>query len=185
MRAHRNIGLPLLTVALVAAAIALPLPAAADNEPVIVIPGRYDLPVTMYGFNISGAVLEGEWGLNRPGVVTPTIIKPFRPLIFYGSPAERYFPRTGHWSTYYDVPGERYFPRTGHKPRYGRHEIKPPPNRRLPKPAEPYHRSWSSESEPGSATAPTPYGMLPMVVSPQLTQPQRNPAPPHPRPPNP
>ena len=71
MAAHRNLTFVLLAGGLALAALAAPAPALADNEPVIVIPGRAGVPVMMYGVDVSGAVIEGEWGLNRPGVVAP------------------------------------------------------------------------------------------------------------------
>ena len=78
----------------------------------------------MYGVDVSGAVIEGEWGLNRPGVVAPTVILPYMPAPVYPAPGA-------------------YFPATGHKPRVGRLEVIPPANRRLPPPAEPYYRLWT------------------------------------------
>src|SRR6201992_4448701 len=99
MRVHRKIEFALL-VGLMAAA---PQVARADNEPVIVIPGRAGVPVLMYGVDVSGAVIEGEWGLNRPGVVSPTVIM-------------RYW---GH--DVYETPSA-YYPTTGHQPRVGRLE---------------------------------------------------------------
>jgi hypothetical protein len=117
MRTHRNLTSALLAGSLALAAAAVP--AAADNEPVLVIPGRAGVPVMMYGMDVSGAVIEGEWGLNRPGVVAPTVIMPY-----WGHPL-------------YVVPSA-YFPTTGLRPRVGRLEVIPPPNRRLARPAEPY-----------------------------------------------
>src|SRR5262245_59901670 len=147
MAAHRN-----LTSALLAAGLALAGagPAAADNEPVLVIPGRPGVPVMMYGVDVSGAVIEGEWGLNRPGVVAPTVIM-------------RYW---GH--DVFDTPSA-YFPTTGQRPRVGRLEVIPPPNRRLPKQAEPYHQSWGTQSDPYPVTIPTPYDSLPIYVQPQIS----------------
>jgi hypothetical protein len=128
-----------LAVGLLAGMAAAAGAAKAENEPVIVVPGRAGVPVMMNGIDVSGAVIEGDWGLNRPGVVTPTIIM-------------RYWPRE-----LYGVPGA-YFPATGERPRYGRLEVIPPANRRLPPPAERYYRDWGIQSAPGPATLPTPYG---------------------------
>jgi len=160
MAAHRRITSLLAGSLLLAAA----LPAAADNEPVIVVPGRAGVPVMMYGVDVSGAVIEGEWGLNRPGVVSPTVIM-------------RYW---GH--DIYETPSA-YFPTTGVRPRVGRLEVIPPPNRRLPKPAEPYYRSWESHSDPTPATSPTFYDSPPIYVAPQISSHRRpGPVPPHPLP---
>jgi hypothetical protein len=160
MAAHRNLKFVLLAGGLGLAALAAP--ALADNEPVIVIPGRVGVPVLMYGVDVSGAVIEGEWGLNRPGVVAPTVIM-------------RYW---GH--DVYETPSA-YFPTTGQQPRVGRLEVIPPPNRRLPKTAQPYSRSWETHSDPYPATIPAPYDSPPIFVTPQISQ--RRPA--HPPVPHP
>jgi len=161
MRVHCNIQLALL-VGVMAGTVAAP--ALADNEPVIVVPGRPGVPVMMNGVDVSGAVIEGEWGLNRPGVVAPTIIMPYWPPNYYGTAGS-------------------YFPATGHKPPYGRLEINPPPNRRLPPPAQPYFREWNSQSEPGPATLPVPFDPPPIVVAPRMVH--TRPATPRPPPPLP
>ena len=158
---------PKSTLLAVGLALAAAAPAAADNEPVIVIPGRAGVPVMMYGVDVSGAVIEGEWGLNRPGVVAPTVIM-------------RYW---GH--DVYETPSA-YYPTTGQRPRVGRLEVIPPPNRRKPKQAEPYYRSWGTQSDPYPATIPTPYDSMPIYVEPQISRrrPHRAPAP-HPMPKSP
>jgi hypothetical protein len=169
LRAEREFAVALLTGGLMAASFAMP--AAAQSEPVIVVPGRPGVPVLMWGVDISGAVIEGEFGLNRPGQPT-TVIMPY-------------------WQTYqfYAAPPGGYFPSTGHKPRSGRVEVIPPANRPMPSPAEPFYREWQSESAPGPATAPVPYDPPPVIVAPQIggTSPDllpRRPAPvvPQPRP---
>jgi hypothetical protein len=164
MAAHRNLTLWLIAASLMLAARE---PAAADNEPVLVVPGRPGVPVMMYGVDVSGAVIEGEWGLNRPGVVAPTVIM-------------RYW---GH--DVYETPSG-YFPTTGQRPRVGRLEVLPPPNRRLPKPAARYSRSWESHSDPFPATIPPPYELPPMVLAPQIDHRRPAHAPtPHPSPKSP
>ena len=50
----------------------------------------------------------------------------------------------------------RYFPAFGRQPGYGRREIEPPPNRKLPPPAPTYERFWGAESMPLPATIETP-----------------------------
>ena len=84
----------------------------------IVVPGRPGVPIIINGIDASYAVIEGEWGLGKGVQVQPTI---------YGG---RYIdpdPHVGH-----------YYPSAGHMPGYGRLEIEPPANRRLPQPAESY-----------------------------------------------
>ena len=122
-----------------------PSAALAQQGPVIVVPGRPDVPIFENGVNVTWSVVEGEFGLDRPGQVTPTVIYRLPPPVI---------------STYLGAaayePG--YFPRDGRTPGYGRLEINPPPNRRLPPPAQPYRRSWSSEfgADAGRPSKPQP-----------------------------
>jgi hypothetical protein len=138
--------------------------AFAQREPVIVVPGRSGYQVLLWGRDVTGAVLEGEFGLDRPGVVTPTVV-----------PAPGPYP--------YNVgisPGpSSYFPATGQKPRYGRLEVLPPPNRRLPPPAPSFNRSWTSESPHLPANTDPPLYPPPVILAPQLNP---NPARPAPQP---
>ena len=102
----------------------------------IVIPGRPGVPIIINGVDASYAVVEGEWGLGKSEQVQPTV---------YGG---RYIdpdPHVGH-----------YYPSAGHMPGYGRLEIEPPANRRLPQPAESYHQSWSAQSTPLPAQSDVP-----------------------------
>jgi hypothetical protein len=115
------------SVCLVLAAALANDAARADHAPTFVVPGRPGVPVIINGYDASYAVVEGDWGLNRPGHVPPTVIT--GPLI---APAPT-------WHGYY--------PATGRQPGYGRREIEPPPNRRLPPPAPSYYREWSTESQ--------------------------------------
>jgi hypothetical protein len=126
---------------------------AADSGPVIVLPGRHGLPVIINGVDVTGAVLEGDWGLYSPHMVGPTIIIP-DPWRSYRGPSYR-----GGY-----VQGG-YYPAFGHEPGYGRHEIEPPADRRLPPPAPSYHRSWSSQSEPLPASSDPP---VQLNVSPEI-----------------
>ncbi len=152
MRALHKISLAMAAGMLFAvAAIA---PARAQNEPVLVVPGRPGVPVMMYGVDVSGAVIEGEFGLNRPGQVAPTVIMP------YVSPGAL------------PAPGA-YFPSTGQRPPYGRLEVIPP-NRRGPQTGEPYFRTWGSESMPTPATSPTPYDPPAVIVAPPAAQERRS-----------
>lgn len=124
-------------------------PAFAQREPEIVIPGKPGVPVMINGIDASWGVVEGEFGLDRPGAMAPIII--YRPLPV-------------------SVPGATpgYFPKTGRKPGYGRLEIIPPPDQPPPPPAPTYYRSWSSQSAPGPVTEYPQYPMPPVVVSPNV-----------------
>jgi hypothetical protein len=105
----------------------------------------------IYGYDASYTIVEGDWGLDRPGAMPP--------LITYG-------PLIGA-SPYYYGP---YYPRVGRRPGYGRHEVEPPPNRRLPPRAESYHREWSTES--GDVPADLQPAVPPpsMVISPEFNR---------------
>ena len=113
------------------------LPARAADAPVIVIPGKAGVPVIINGYDASYTVVEGDWGLDRPGHVPATIVA--GPLV---SPQQRYY--------------GSYFPAFGRRPGYGRREIEPPANRKLPPPAPTYERFWGAESAPLPATIETP-----------------------------
>jgi hypothetical protein len=102
-------------------------PALAQRSPEIVIPGKPGVPVYINGIDASYGIVEGEFGLDRPGLMAPTVV--YRPLLITNPT---------------DVPG--YYPKNGKRPGYGRLEIIPPPNRPLPPPAPTYYRSWSSSS---------------------------------------
>ncbi len=130
-------------------------PAAAQRTPVIVIPGRPDVPVLMNGIDVSYAVIDGEFGLDRPGSPKTFVYRTFVVPIPVYSP----LPAASDGS---------YFPRTGRRPGYGRLEIKPPADRVLPPPAPTYYRHWSSESDPGPATQYAPAYGAPAVVAPSL-----------------
>jgi hypothetical protein len=122
--------------------------AYADNEPVVVVPGRPGVPVIINGADATGAVVYGDWGLYRPGgaVVIEGGIWP---------PAA--------WAAAPDWP-PHYFPATGRTPAYGRKEIDPGPSRHGPAPA--YHKTWATESDPGPVTEYPPFAPPPVVVAP-------------------
>jgi hypothetical protein len=129
---------------------------AADSGPVIVLPGRHGLPVIINGVDVTGAVLEGDWGLYSPHMVGPTIVPAWVPgWTFQG----KYY--RGRY-----VAGS-YYPAFGREPGYGRREIEPPADRRLPPPAPSFHRSWSSQSDPLPASLDPPVSS-PLIVSPQI-----------------
>jgi len=116
-------------------------PALAQRAPEIVIPGKAGVPVMINGVDASWGIVEGEFGLDRPGLMAPTVI--YRPLLIsYPTAAPR-----------------PYFPKDGKRPGYGRLEIIPPANRALPPPAQSYYRSWSSSSGSSPATIYPAYPM--------------------------
>src|SRR5436853_149152 len=79
-------------------------PARAQTGPVLVIPGRPGIPVIINGYDASYTVVEGDFGLARPGHMQPVIVS--GPLI---APAP--------YST------GPYFPRDNRRPGYGRREV--------------------------------------------------------------
>lgn len=111
-----------LLLAAVCAAV-LAAPARAQTGPVIVIPGKIGVPVTINGVIVDGAVIYGDWGLARPG---------HGELLIEGPVA---------FSAPWDSRG--YYPATGHMPRLGRQEIEPKGHR--PRPTS-FRRDWSIES---------------------------------------
>jgi hypothetical protein len=113
----------------------------------IVIPGRAGVPVIINGVDASYAVVEGEWGLGRNEQVQPTV---------YGGRYIDPVPNVGH-----------YYPSAGHLPGYGRLEVEPPANRRLPQPAESYYQSWSAQSAPLPAQSSVPVEPPPIIYAPQ------------------
>jgi hypothetical protein len=117
----------------------------------LVVPGRPGVPIIVNGVDISYAVVEGDFGLGKGIHMQPTV---------YGGRHVEGEPNVGH---YYPSLG------LGAKPGYGRMEIEPPADRKLPKPAESFHQSWSSQSEPlpAQSTPAVPFYPPPVVVVPQ------------------
>ena len=136
--------------------------ALADGGFEIVIPGRPGVPVIINGVDASYTVVEGDWGLAIRLQPQPTV---------YGGRYIDPVPNVGH-----------YYPSAGHLPGYGRLEIEPPANRKLPPEAESYYRSWSAQSTPQLEIPANP---PPVIVAPQIDydwQHGRHPRPrPHPR----
>jgi hypothetical protein len=118
-----------VVVALASFALA-PALARADSGPVIVIPSRPGIPVIINGRDASYAVVEGDWGLSRPGAVPVTVIGGSLVL-----PNEVYRRRNS------------YIPKYGRAPERGRYEVEPAADRALPEPAESFSRSWSTSSD--------------------------------------
>jgi hypothetical protein len=125
--------------------------ASADSGPVIVIPGRPGVPIIINGIDASYAVVEGDWGLARGTHVQPTV---------YGGRYVDPEPHVGH-----------YYPSLGHAPGYGRLEIEPPANRKLPPRAESFHQSWSAHSDPIPAQSDVPQTPPAVIVAPEIGSP--------------
>ena len=122
-------------------------PAFAQREPEIVIPGRLGVPVIINGVDASWGVVVGEFGLDRPGVMAPTVI--YRPLLI---------------SVPDFVPG--YFP-------HGKTRLWPPRNRAAARAAEAASGAdlLSQLVEPvraGPVTDYPSYPMPPVVVAPTI-----------------
>ncbi len=122
---------------------------AGGCAPIIVIPGRADVPVVIDGYDAAYAVVEGDCGLSRPGHVHPRIVS--GPVIIPGPAYER-----------------GYYPSYGRRPGYGRYEIQPPANRALPPPAQSYRRDWTTQSDPFPATLDPPANPPPVIVAPRF-----------------
>jgi hypothetical protein len=120
--------------------------AFADSGGVIAIPGRPGFPVLINGRDATYAMVEGDWGLSRGVHVQPTVY--------------------GGWDHYEAPPVGHYYPSLGHRPGYGRLEIQPPANRKLPQPAESYHQSWSARSAPPAPQQAVPDYPPPVIVAP-------------------
>jgi len=138
-----------LALAVLAVSCMLAAPVRAQHEPVIVVPGKPGVPVIINGQDASYAVVEGDWGLERPGHMAPTVI--YGPVAISGSP------------------GGGYYPYTGRRPRRGRYEVWPPPDRELPPPAPSYHRSWSTQSDASvPVTTYPPFDPPPVILAPEI-----------------
>jgi hypothetical protein len=116
----------------------------------LVIPGRPGVPILLYGVDISYAVVEGSFGLGKGVQNQPTV---------FGGRYVDIEPNVGH-----------YYPSMGLRPGYGRLEIEPPANRKLPRPAASYHQSWSVQSAPQPPQPAQPEVPLyppPVIVAPR------------------
>jgi len=110
----------------------------------IVIPGRPGVPIIIFGIDVSYAVVESDYGLGK-GVYP-------QPRVFGGRLVDP-VPNVGH-----------YYPSLGLRPGYGRLEIEPPSNRKLPQPAESYHEFWGAQSAPPPPTVAPEVPMYPPPV---------------------
>jgi len=153
MRVCRTIAFWATTVGGCTASLLTTDSAYAQYEPVIVVPGKPGVPVKYFGRDISWSIVEGDFGLARPTQTNPTVI-------YWAAPGALIGP-----------PPSGYYPATGHNPRSGRLEIEPPANRRLPRPAESFYRSWSTQSGSEPATVYPPYDPPPVIVAPHHRRP--------------
>jgi hypothetical protein len=146
-------------VALAAFLIGLPATAFAGGGFDIVVPGRPGVPIIINNIDASYAVIEGTWGLGKNVQVQPTI---------YGGRyvAERQPTDVGH-----------YYPTLGLRPGYGRLEVEPPANRKLPKPPESYHQSWGAQSAPLPPQMDVPVNPPPVILAPEINDQPRRPRP--------
>ena len=123
-------------------------PASANDGFSIVIPGRAGVPIIINGVDASWAVVESDWGLGQ----------------------ERPHPADGLWRPHMSISRPQvghYYPSAGHMPGYGRLEIQPPADRKLPPPAQSYHKSWSVQSAQQPAQSDVPYDPPAVVVAPE------------------
>jgi hypothetical protein len=151
-------------LALLAVLIGLPSSALAGEGFDVVIPGRPGVPIIINGIDASYTVVEGTWGLGKNVQVQPTI---------YGGRyiAERQPSDVGH-----------YYPSLGLRPGYGRLEVEPPANRKLPQPAESYYRNWQSNSAPLPAQVDVPVDPPPVILAPEIGVEREHHVPSHSRP---
>jgi hypothetical protein len=130
-------------------------PAHAADAPAIVIPGKLGVPVIINGVDASYCVVEGDWGLARPGHVPQTVVL-CRRVISKSMP--------GYLGS--------YFPAFGRLPGLGRVEVEQSSDRQLPPPAEGFYREWGTQSDPAPATTEPP-AHIELNVAPQIDQRRR------------
>ena len=143
--------------ALAAILIGLPATAFAGGGFDIVVPVRPGVPIIINNIDASYSVVESVWGLGKNVQVQPTI---------YGGRyvAERQPSEVGH-----------YYPSMGLQPGYGRLEVEPPANRKLPQPAESYQRSWGASSAPLPPQMDVPVNPPPVILAPEFSDRPRRP----------
>jgi hypothetical protein len=141
-------ALAFVSILTIAAAIAADS-ASAQTGPQIVIPTRPGVPIYINGRDASYGVVEGDWGLERSVHVVPTVT--YGPAAYAAEP-----PPVGH-----------YYPSFGITPGYGRREVEPPANRKLPKHAESYSKTWSAQSAPTPAQIDPPVNPPAIIYAPQ------------------
>ncbi len=141
----------LFLLSLLGGAVLAATPVAAAGPPEFVVPGRPDVPVFINGIDASWCVVEGNWGLDRPGAVSPAVTCAV-PVV-----GERGGPKS-------------FFPLTGRRPRVGRLEIRPRARRVLPRPAESFYRVWTAAPERLPTTEYPAFGTPEIMVAPNMPQ---------------
>ena len=91
-----------------------------------------------------GAIVYGDWGLYRPGAIVPFVEGPYIVAAPRSSTGD-YFPTNRHDPAAYRSP--RWVP---------------------PTPAEPYYRSWGSQSGATPATDYAPYAGPSVIYAPEV-----------------
>jgi hypothetical protein len=130
------------------AAIAGTLGARAQSGPVIVVPGKVGIPVTINGVVVDGAVVYGDWGLGRNG----------GPQIIIDGPVGA----IENWDS------RGYYPSMGHAPRVGRLEIEPPAR---PRHNTNFYREWGTGSNmEAPVTEYPPFNPPPVILAPKGKQ---------------
>jgi hypothetical protein len=118
--------------------------ARADHAPSFVVPGKANVPVIINGYDASWGVVEGDWGLYRPGHGQLTVT--YAPQVIY-------------------VPRERaYYPATGRRPHSGRLEMQTSAPLRAP---QTFHRVWSTQSGSAAVTEYPPLDRPPVILAPR------------------
>jgi hypothetical protein len=136
----------LLLAAVCVASVAGAMPVRAQTGPVIAIPGKVGVPVTINGMIVDGAVIYGDWGLARPGHGELVIEGP----VGLAAPSDQ----------------RGYYPWTGRAPRLGRNEIEPAIRHR-PHPTS-FRRDWSAASEfRAPVTEYPPFDPPPVIMGPR------------------
>ncbi len=120
---------------------------ASETGPVIVVPGRAGVPIIVNGQDISGAVISGDWGLDRPSQTNPRILY-------------RY-----HGGSLIGPAPAAYYPKTGQAPKVGRREVDMP--RGIDRP-DSFYRSFGVQSDPTPVTPPGTQQQMPIIVAPQV-----------------
>ena len=160
-----------ILIAVLAASLAAGHPARADHVAAIVVPGKKGVPVIINGQDVSWGVVNGDFGLYRPGHVYPTVT-PLSP--YFRVPRYRTWPVksvTRRHVTRRHIVHRRavsrphgFFPSTGVRPRVGRRESSSA-NSGPTHPAQNFSRSWSNEAAPVPAdlNPPPPVNVVPLV----------------------
>jgi hypothetical protein len=113
----------------------------------LVVPSKPGVPIMINGVDASYAVVESDFGLGKNSHPQPTV---------YGGRLVDPELYVGH-----------YYPTLGSRPGYGRMEIEPPAQRKLPQPAESYHQSWGAQSMMQPAQPEVPMNPPNVILAPR------------------